>query len=79
MALMLPPLPGKYISENSARYFLPDPAYLKEKSDLKTVKEWSEHQIKAIFEPLKTHVETSCLPLSMKFKFFNFYFFEIFA
>ena len=43
MALMLPSLPGEYIFENSAHHYLPDPAYLKQKSDLKTVKELSEH------------------------------------
>ena len=43
-------LPGAYISENSTHYFLPDWAYLGQESCQNTVKEYSEHKIKAIFE-----------------------------
>ena len=42
--------PGAYISENSTHYFLPDWAYLGQESCQNTVKEYSEHKIKAIFE-----------------------------
>ena len=38
--------PGAYISKNSTHYFLPDLAYLGQN----TVKEYSKHKIKAIFE-----------------------------
>ena len=41
---------GAYISENSTHYFLPDWAYLGQESCQNTVKEYSEHKIKAIFE-----------------------------
>ena len=41
---------GAYISENSTHYHLPDWAYLGQKSGQNTMKEWSNHKIKAIFE-----------------------------
>ena len=41
---------GAYISENLNRYFLPDRADLGQESCLNTMKEYSEHKIKAIFE-----------------------------
>ena len=42
--------PGAYISKNSTHYFLLDWAYLEQKSGQNTMKEWSDHKIKAIFE-----------------------------
>ena len=53
-ALLLLITTGAYISENSTHYFLPDWAYLGQESCQITVKEYSEHKIKAIFE-LSTH------------------------
>ena len=41
---------GAYISEYSTHYYLPDWAYLGQKSVQNTMKEWSDHKIKAIFE-----------------------------
>ena len=41
---------GAYISENSTYYYLPDWAYLGQKSGQNTMKEWSDLKIKAIFE-----------------------------
>mgnify|MGYP001798206402 CR=1 FL=1 len=41
---------GAYISENSTHHYLPDWAYLKQESGPNTQKEWSEHNINAIFE-----------------------------
>ena len=41
---------GAYISENSTHYFLPDWANLGQESCQNTVKEYSKHKIKAIFE-----------------------------
>ena len=49
-ALLLLITTGAYISENSTHYFLPDWAYLGQESCQITVKEYSEHKIKAIFE-----------------------------
>ena len=43
-------LAGAYISENSTHHFFPDWAYLGQESCQNTVKEYSEHKIKAIFE-----------------------------
>ena len=42
--------PGAYIFKNSTHYFLTDWAYLGQESCQNTVKEYSEHKIKAIFE-----------------------------
>ena len=39
---------GAYISENSTHYYLPDWAYLGQKSGQNILKEWSDHKIKAI-------------------------------
>ena len=41
---------GAYISENSTHHYLPDWAYLGQKSGQNTVKEWSEHKINNSFE-----------------------------
>ena len=37
-----------YVSENTTHYYMPDWAYLEQNSGHNTVKEWSEHKIKAI-------------------------------
>ena len=41
---------SEWISEYSTHYYLPHGAYIGQKSGQDTVKEWSEHKIKAIFE-----------------------------
>ena len=47
---MLSKYAGAYISKNSTHYYFPDWAYLGRKSGQKSMKEWSDHKIKAIFE-----------------------------
>ena len=39
---------GAYISENSTHHYLPDWAYLNQKSGPNSMKEWFEHKINAI-------------------------------
>ena len=68
---------SEWISEYSTHYYLPHGAYIGQKSGQNTMKEWSEHKIKAIFNStsLKAPVETPCLALSMNFNLLNFFFF----
>ena len=69
--------PGAYISENSTHYFLPDWAYLGQESCQNTVKEYSEHKIKAIFElsTLENPYIDSLFGLIYEFLFFLFFIF----
>ena len=62
---------GAYISENLTHYYLPDWAYLGQKSGKNTMKEWSEHKIKPIFElsTLENPYIDSLFGLIYEFKF----------
>ena len=60
---------GAYISENSTHHYLPDWAYLGQKSGQNTMKEWSEHKIYVIFE-----LSATLFNLVYEFQFFLFIF-----
>ena len=70
-------LTGAYISENSTHYFLPDWAYLGQESCQNTVKEYSEHKIKAIFElsTLENPYIDSLFGLIYEFLIYSFFIF----
>ena len=72
--------PGAYISKNSTHYYLPDWAYLRQKSGQKTMKDWSDHKIKAIFElsTLENPYKDSLFGLIYEFHHFEcFYLFGV--
>ena len=70
---------GAYISENSTHYFLPDWAYLGQESCQNTVKEYSEHKIKAIFELSTLENPYIDSLFGLIYEFLIFYFFELSA